>query len=200
MAYRVLLALALACFAVPALAQESQLDVVLKRDKLIVGTYSTSPPLAYVDDKGELVGFEIDLAHETRQRSAGRSEKGGVRRAAVRRAVPVRAVRQDRLRPVLHHDHRRSRRAYCLHAALYRHRQQRDRAQGCRDQDDPGAQQCQVHLRDPERPAGDRARQAGAAECQAVASGQPLGTVPRGQDRPRHGIQYRQADRGFLRT
>lgn len=64
MAYRILLALALACFAVPALAQESQLDVVLKRDKLIVGTYSTSPPLAYVDDNGELVGFEIDLAHE----------------------------------------------------------------------------------------------------------------------------------------
>ncbi len=36
----------------------------LKRDKLIVGTYSTSPPLAYVDEKGDLVGFEIDLAHE----------------------------------------------------------------------------------------------------------------------------------------
>ena len=71
MAYRILLALALACLAVPGLAQESQLDVVLKRDKLIVGTYSTSPPLAYVDDKGELVGFEIDLAHETRQGPAG---------------------------------------------------------------------------------------------------------------------------------
>src|SRR6202022_78284 len=64
MAYRILLALALACFAVPGLAQESQLDVVLKRDKLIVGTYSTSPPLAYVDDEGKLVGLEIDLAHQ----------------------------------------------------------------------------------------------------------------------------------------
>ncbi len=62
--YRLLLALALACFAVAAAAQESQLDVVLKRDKLIVGTYSTSPPLAYVDEKGELIGFEIDLAHQ----------------------------------------------------------------------------------------------------------------------------------------
>ncbi len=61
---RVLLALALACFIIPASAQESQLDVVLKRDKLIVGTYSTSPPLAYVDEKGELIGFEIDLAHQ----------------------------------------------------------------------------------------------------------------------------------------
>jgi polar amino acid transport system substrate-binding protein len=53
----------LAC-ATAARAQDSQLDVVLKRDKLIVGTYSTSPPLAYVDDDGNLVGFEIDLAHQ----------------------------------------------------------------------------------------------------------------------------------------
>jgi len=46
------------------MAQESLLDVVLKRDKLIVATYSTSPPLAYVDDSGNLVGFEIDMARE----------------------------------------------------------------------------------------------------------------------------------------
>ncbi|HTI80800.1 MAG TPA: transporter substrate-binding domain-containing protein [Acetobacteraceae bacterium] len=64
MAVRILLVFALALLAVPVSAQESQLDVVLKRDKLIVGTYSTSPPLAYVDDKGELVGFEIDMAHQ----------------------------------------------------------------------------------------------------------------------------------------
>ncbi len=57
------LSLAVASTPPPASAQESQLDVVLKRDKLIVGTYSTSPPLAYVDDNGNLVGFEIDLAH-----------------------------------------------------------------------------------------------------------------------------------------
>ena len=60
----VLLALALACLTAPAFAQESQLDVVLKRDKVVVGTYSTSPPLAFVDDSGKLVGFEIDMAHE----------------------------------------------------------------------------------------------------------------------------------------
>jgi len=58
------LSLAAAATPPPASAQESQLDVVLKRDKLIVGTYSTSPPLAYIDDDGKLVGFEIDLAHE----------------------------------------------------------------------------------------------------------------------------------------
>jgi len=55
--------LAAASTAAPASAQESQLDVVLKRDKLIVGTYSTSPPLAFVDDSGNLIGLEIDLAH-----------------------------------------------------------------------------------------------------------------------------------------
>ena len=50
-------------FSPVARAQDSRLDVVLKRDKLIVGTYSTSPPLAFVDDEGKLVGLEIDLAH-----------------------------------------------------------------------------------------------------------------------------------------
>src|SRR5262252_9503591 len=50
--------------AAPTMAQESLLDTVLKRDKLLVATYSTSPPLAYVDDNGELVGFEIDMARE----------------------------------------------------------------------------------------------------------------------------------------
>jgi hypothetical protein len=46
---RLLFGLALVFFAVPASAEESLLDVVLKRDRLIVATYSTSSPLAYVD-------------------------------------------------------------------------------------------------------------------------------------------------------
>ncbi len=45
-----------------AWAEESRLDMVVKRDKLIVGTYSTAPPLAFRDKQGELVGFEIDIA------------------------------------------------------------------------------------------------------------------------------------------
>jgi len=52
MARRLLFGIALIFFAAPASAEESLLDVVLKRDKLIVATYSTSPPLAYVDDSG----------------------------------------------------------------------------------------------------------------------------------------------------
>jgi polar amino acid transport system substrate-binding protein len=47
-----------------ARADDSLMDVVLKRDKIIVATYSTSPPLAYADEKGDLVGFEIDMARE----------------------------------------------------------------------------------------------------------------------------------------
>jgi polar amino acid transport system substrate-binding protein len=58
-----------------ASAQESQMDVVLKRDKLIVGTYSTSPPLAYVDDNGKLVGFEIDMAHQIAKDLLGDPDK-----------------------------------------------------------------------------------------------------------------------------
>jgi polar amino acid transport system substrate-binding protein len=49
--------------SVSARAEDSLLDTVIKRDKLIVGTYSTAPPLSYKDDNGEFVGFEIDLAH-----------------------------------------------------------------------------------------------------------------------------------------
>jgi polar amino acid transport system substrate-binding protein len=40
----------------------SRLDTVLKRGKLIVGTYSSSPPVAYIDGEGELVGFEVEMA------------------------------------------------------------------------------------------------------------------------------------------
>ena len=69
-------AILMACTAAGSVsAQESQLDVVIKRDKLIVGTYSTSPPLAYIDDKGELVGFEIDLARQMAKDLLGDEKK-----------------------------------------------------------------------------------------------------------------------------
>jgi polar amino acid transport system substrate-binding protein len=72
---RLLLALALALVVAPGWAQESLLDVVLKRDKVMVATYSTSPPLAYVDDSGKLVGFEIDMAHEIAKDLLGDPDK-----------------------------------------------------------------------------------------------------------------------------
>jgi polar amino acid transport system substrate-binding protein len=46
-----------------AQAQErSRLDEVLQRGSLIVVTLGTVPPFAFKDDKGELVGFDIDMA------------------------------------------------------------------------------------------------------------------------------------------
>src|SRR5215468_9109281 len=72
---RLFFGFALAFVALPAWGQESLLDIVLKRDKLIVATYSTSPPLAYVDDNGKLVGFEIDMAHEIAKDLLGDPEK-----------------------------------------------------------------------------------------------------------------------------
>jgi polar amino acid transport system substrate-binding protein len=77
MYFRLPFSLLFACLwlAGPARAQESLLDVVLKRDKLLVATYSTSPPLAYVDDSGKLVGLEIDMAHEIAKDLLGDPEK-----------------------------------------------------------------------------------------------------------------------------
>lgn len=46
-----------------AVAQEkSKLDEVLARGKVVVGVSSESPPFGFVDEKGELVGFDIDVA------------------------------------------------------------------------------------------------------------------------------------------
>src|SRR6476646_5513025 len=39
----------------------SRLDEIIKRDKLIVATFSTAPPFCYTDEGGKLVG--IDIAH-----------------------------------------------------------------------------------------------------------------------------------------
>lgn len=40
---------------------DSRLATVIKRDKLLVATFTTSPPLCFMDDSGKNVGFEIDL-------------------------------------------------------------------------------------------------------------------------------------------
>jgi polar amino acid transport system substrate-binding protein len=48
--------------AVPASAQTTRLDEIVKRDKLIVATFGTAPPFCYTDEAGKLVGFDIDVA------------------------------------------------------------------------------------------------------------------------------------------
>lgn len=61
LAYLLIIMMLLAMGANALAEEESRLDQVMKRDKLIVATYSTAPPLCFKDEKGDLVGFEIDL-------------------------------------------------------------------------------------------------------------------------------------------
>jgi polar amino acid transport system substrate-binding protein len=56
------IALAAMMVAVPASAQTTRLDEIVKRDKLIVATFGTAPPFCYTDEAGKLVGFDIDVA------------------------------------------------------------------------------------------------------------------------------------------
>lgn len=43
--------------------EQSRLDVVVQRGKLIVVTLTTVPPYAFRDEKGDLVGIDVDIAH-----------------------------------------------------------------------------------------------------------------------------------------
>jgi polar amino acid transport system substrate-binding protein len=61
------MALAFAGFAYAGLAngasaQASRLDDIVKRDKLLVATFGTAPPFCFTDEKGQLVGFDVDIA------------------------------------------------------------------------------------------------------------------------------------------
>jgi polar amino acid transport system substrate-binding protein len=59
----VLIAVLVTATAVGVSAQEKpRLQVVLERGKLIVATMATVPPFSFRDDKGELVGFDLDIA------------------------------------------------------------------------------------------------------------------------------------------
>jgi polar amino acid transport system substrate-binding protein len=65
---RKLLSLLTTCLTALVLAttahaeEKSKLDEVLARGKVIVGVSSESPPFGFVDEKGELAGFDIDIA------------------------------------------------------------------------------------------------------------------------------------------
>ncbi|MCP3463529.1 transporter substrate-binding domain-containing protein [Bradyrhizobium sp. CCGUVB23] len=65
---KALLAFVLLAFAVlaslptPLQAQESRLEAVVKRGTLVVATNNTNPPHCFTNEKGELVGFDIDIA------------------------------------------------------------------------------------------------------------------------------------------
>ncbi|MGO8867500.1 MAG: transporter substrate-binding domain-containing protein [Alphaproteobacteria bacterium] len=68
--------LAAALGAQPSRAQEkSKLDEVMARGKLIVGVTSEAPPFGFVDEKGELVGFDIDIARLVAKATFGDANK-----------------------------------------------------------------------------------------------------------------------------
>lgn len=46
----------------PARAEESRLETIVKRDKVIVAVSSTSRPNGFVDETGKLTGFEVEFA------------------------------------------------------------------------------------------------------------------------------------------
>lgn len=52
----------LMAIASPSMATDARLAEIIKRDKLIVATFGTAPPFCYTDEKGQLVGFDIDIA------------------------------------------------------------------------------------------------------------------------------------------
>lgn len=57
------LAVLAAVFApTPGHAEDSRLDAIIKRDKLVVAVVNSSRPIGFVDETGTLTGFEIELA------------------------------------------------------------------------------------------------------------------------------------------
>lgn len=57
-----LLAVAGLAVSTPGHAQQSTLDVVKQRGKLIAGIKTDYPPYGYIDERGQTVGFDIELA------------------------------------------------------------------------------------------------------------------------------------------
>src|SRR5690606_4037914 len=48
--------------AAEAPAPKGYLDTIKERDKLIVGVFSDKPPFGFVNEQGEYVGFDTDIA------------------------------------------------------------------------------------------------------------------------------------------
>lgn len=58
----------------PSTAFADQLDKVMQRGKLIVGVKNDYIPFGFLDDKGELKGFEVDLAKFVAKKLFGRDD------------------------------------------------------------------------------------------------------------------------------
>ncbi len=57
-----LVALAMGLGFMGASAQESRLDTIVKRDRVIVAVSSTARPNGFIDENGKLTGFEVEFA------------------------------------------------------------------------------------------------------------------------------------------
>jgi polar amino acid transport system substrate-binding protein len=55
--------MAISTLAVTAASAEGRLQTILQRGKILVGTGSTNPPWHFKDDKGQLVGYDVDMGH-----------------------------------------------------------------------------------------------------------------------------------------
>ena len=60
----VMLALVLTLTCAAALAEDEGLANVLAKGKLVMGFDEAYPPMGFVSETGEHVGFDIDLANE----------------------------------------------------------------------------------------------------------------------------------------
>jgi len=63
-AFFVLLAVAMLGAVVAPARAEDALEAIKARHKLIAGVKNDTPPFGYLDEKNEVVGFDIDLVHE----------------------------------------------------------------------------------------------------------------------------------------
>ena len=144
----------------PAAAGKSKLDEVRARGKVIVGVTSEAPPFGFIDEKGELVGFDIDVAKLIAKGIFGDETQDRALQAGLRRALAQHAERHHRLR---HHGDdglRRSRAAGRVHPALHRQRHRLGGEEGQPHQDDRRPKQGREHRRTPDRPGAGGARQA----------------------------------------
>ena len=59
-----LVAMMVMMMAVPAMAQDDSLKKIQEKGKFILGLDDSFPPMGFRDEKGQIVGFDIDLARE----------------------------------------------------------------------------------------------------------------------------------------
>ena len=180
-------------------AQErSRLDEVLQRGSLIVVTLGTVPPFAFKDDKGELVGFDVDVAKLAANALFPRSQQDRVRDRHQRRTLAG-----DRKRPGRHGRRRhdglsRPRDPRCLHPRLHQLRHLHPGCQVLGHQISAGPEPGQVHRRQPQQPPDGGPGGRDLPESQGRHLRYAFRPVPRREERPGARAPDRHAHGGLL--